>query len=65
MGGVWDGTRGMDVVPIWIVGGGVCVESVLIVGAMILGTRVAEGKEGRPNKLDVCKCGGLGLDKLL
>ena len=45
-GGVWDGTRGVDVVPIWIVGGGVCVESVLIVGALRLGTLVAGAKEG-------------------
>ena len=59
------GTRGMVLFPIWIVGGGVCVESVLIIGAVRLGTCVAASKEGRPNKLGVWKCGGLVLDKML
>ena len=52
IGGVWDGKRGMAIVPIWIVvGGGVCVERVLIASAMILRMCVVGGKEGRPNKL--------------
>lgn len=46
VGGVWDGKRGMAIFQIWMVGGGVCVERVLIAGAMILGTRVVEVKEG-------------------
>ena len=64
-GGVWGGTRGMVIFPIWMIGGGVYVERVLNVGALRLGTRVAHCKEGRPNKLGVWKCGGLGLDKVL
>ena len=51
VGGFWGGKRGMVLVPIWIVGGGVCVESVLIASAMRLGTSMAKGKEGRPNRL--------------
>ena len=46
MGWVWGGTRGMVVFPIWMVGGGVCVEREFIVGALRLGTRVDGGKEG-------------------
>lgn len=65
VGGVWGGTRGVVVVPICIVGGGLCVESVLISGAMRLGMHVTGGKEGRTNKLGVWKCGGLGLEKRL
>ena len=42
-----------------------CVEREFIVVSLRLGMRVAGGKEGRPNKLGVWKCGGLGLDKLL
>ena len=45
-GGVWGGTRGMVVFPIWMVGGGVCVEKVLTISALRLGTRVTGGKEG-------------------
>ena len=63
--GVWGGTRGMVIFPIWMVGGGMCGERVLTIGTLWLGTCVADGKEGRPNKLGVCKCGSLGLDKLL
>lgn len=65
MGGVWGGTKGVVVFPIWIVGGGVCVERAFIFGALRLGLRVAGGREGKPNKLGVWKCGGMGLDKLL
>ena len=65
MGGICIGTRGMDIFPVWMVAGGVCVESVLTTGALRLGTCVARSREGRPNKLVVCKCRDLGLDKLL
>ena len=41
------------------------MEREFIVGALRLGTCVVDGKEGRPNKLGVWKCGGMGLDKLL
>ena len=57
VGGVWGGTRGMVVFPIWMVGGGVCVEREFIAGALRLGMRVASGNEGRPNKIGVWKCG--------
>jgi hypothetical protein len=44
VGGVWGGTMRMDVFPIWMVGGGVCVEREFIVSALRLGMHVASGK---------------------
>ena len=46
VGGVWGGTKGVVVFPIWIVGGGVYVGISFIADALRLGTCVAGGKEG-------------------